>query len=96
MKIALFGTGFGLRQAVRYRPGGRLRPEPAEASEDQRPVRVRHHHRPGRRDHRPISGPGRHLPPHQNIGAVRLTEAKGRRRPRLGLVDLDTGEINIP
>jgi hypothetical protein len=31
-----------------------------------------------------------------DIGAVRPTEAKGRRRPRLGLVDLDTGEINIP
>jgi hypothetical protein len=31
-----------------------------------------------------------------DIGAVRPTEARGRRRPRLGLVDLDTGEINIP
>jgi hypothetical protein len=28
-----------------------------------------------------------------DIGAVRQTEAKGRRRPRLGLADLDTGEI---
>jgi hypothetical protein len=31
-----------------------------------------------------------------DIGAVRPTEARGRRRPQLGLVDLDTGEINIP
>jgi hypothetical protein len=31
-----------------------------------------------------------------DIGALRPTEAKGRRRPRLGLVDLDTGEIDIP
>jgi hypothetical protein len=29
-----------------------------------------------------------------DIGAARPTEAKGRHRPRLGLVDLDTGEIN--
>ena len=28
------------------------------------------------------------------FGSMRPTEAKGRRRPRLGLVDLDTGEIN--
>jgi hypothetical protein len=31
-----------------------------------------------------------------DVGAVRPTDAKGRRRPRLGLVDLDTGEIDIP
>ena len=29
-----------------------------------------------------------------DIAALRPTEAEGRRRPRLGLVDLDTGEIN--
>jgi hypothetical protein len=29
-----------------------------------------------------------------DVGSLRPTEAKGRRRPRLGLVDLDTGEIN--
>jgi hypothetical protein len=29
-----------------------------------------------------------------DVGAVRSTGAKGRRRPRLELVDLDTGEIN--
>jgi hypothetical protein len=29
-----------------------------------------------------------------DVGAVRPTEATGRRRRRLGLVDLDTGEIN--
>jgi hypothetical protein len=29
-----------------------------------------------------------------DVGSMRLTEAKGRRRPRLGLVDFDTGEIN--
>jgi hypothetical protein len=28
-----------------------------------------------------------------DVDAVRATEANGRRRPRLGLVDLDTGEI---
>ena len=31
-----------------------------------------------------------------DIGALKPTEPKGRRRPRLGLVDLDTGEIDIP
>jgi hypothetical protein len=30
----------------------------------------------------------------RDVAALRPTEAKGRRRPRLGLVDLDTGEIN--
>ena len=29
-----------------------------------------------------------------DVGSVRPTEAKGRRRRRLGLVELDTGEIN--
>ena len=29
-----------------------------------------------------------------DVGAVGPTEDRGRRRPRLGLVDLDTGEIN--
>jgi hypothetical protein len=29
-----------------------------------------------------------------DVGSLRPTEAEGRRRPRLGLVDLDTGEIN--
>ena len=29
-----------------------------------------------------------------DVGSLRPTEAMGRRRPRLGLVDLDTGEIN--
>lgn len=29
-----------------------------------------------------------------HFGSMRSTEAMGRRRPRLGLVDLDTGEIN--
>jgi hypothetical protein len=29
-----------------------------------------------------------------DVGSMRLTEAKGRRRPRLGFVDFDTGEIN--
>ena len=28
-----------------------------------------------------------------DVAAVRPIEAKGRRRPRLGLVDLDTGEL---
>jgi hypothetical protein len=30
----------------------------------------------------------------RDVGSMRTTEAKGRRRPRLGLADLDTGEIN--
>jgi hypothetical protein len=30
----------------------------------------------------------------RDVGSLRPIEAKGRRRPRLGLVDLDTGEIN--
>jgi hypothetical protein len=29
-----------------------------------------------------------------DVGSMRATEAESRRRPRLGLVDLDTGEIN--
>jgi hypothetical protein len=29
----------------------------------------------------------------RDVGSVRLTEVEGRRRPRPGLVDLDTGEI---
>jgi hypothetical protein len=29
-----------------------------------------------------------------DVGSLRPTEATARRRPRLGLVDLDTGEIN--
>jgi hypothetical protein len=29
-----------------------------------------------------------------DVAALRPTEAKGPHRPRLGLVDLDTGEIN--
>ena len=29
-----------------------------------------------------------------DVAAVRPTEERRRRRPRLGLVDLDTGEIN--
>jgi hypothetical protein len=31
-----------------------------------------------------------------DISALKPTEPKGRRRARLGLVDLDTGEIDIP
>jgi hypothetical protein len=30
----------------------------------------------------------------RDVGSMRPIEAKGRHRPRLGLVDLDTGEIN--
>ena len=30
----------------------------------------------------------------RDVGSLRPIEAEGRRRPRLGLVDLDTGEIN--
>jgi hypothetical protein len=30
----------------------------------------------------------------RDVGSIRAAEGKGRRRPRLGLVDLDTGEIN--
>jgi hypothetical protein len=30
----------------------------------------------------------------RDVGSLRPTEATARRRPRLGLVDLDTGEIN--
>ena len=66
--------------------------------------RLRNHcedgHQPGRRKAatpgtrpRSADAPGRSSYA-ADVGSLRPTEAKGRRRPRLGLVDLDTGEIN--